>query len=164
MSDMERMARVVLKQTTGLDVHWKDFPKVATDRIWSTFQGDEWEALADGNETEQEIRQLVRGELRNLHPDAFTVHENELVLFEIENTSLLSVEKLQRYVNAFWLLDALEWSLGLVVTCRYGVNTTRLPLLTITAGLLSLGPTEQAGGVGASKQNEMGNVAQSEPG
>ncbi len=65
-------------------------------------------------------------------PDAWLIDEEEcdIVIFEIEDSHSISIEKLEAYVALSRLLKNLYWSLHIAVLDRYAMNRRDLDLGT----------------------------------
>lgn len=63
-------------------------------------------------------------------PDAYAVYVagKELVVYEVEDTNPLMLQKLFDYRELWLVLENLQWNLRLIVTDRYGVSCTEIPL------------------------------------
>lgn len=77
-----------------------DCPTVSCDRCWIL-----WEMRQD-----------------RVIPDAFEVDEDNetIVAYEVEVGGRMSVDKMHRYANLWWVLDEYEWTLRLVIVDRFG--------------------------------------------
>lgn len=67
----------------------------------------------------------------SVRPDAFFFNdeEKEIVVFEIEDTSSLTIEKISKYYNmSEEIFDSHHWRLTVIVTDRYGLNWREIPL------------------------------------
>lgn len=76
-----------------------------------------------------------------LYPDAFRIDADELEVrvFEVVVTHGLTPDKVRRYQNLAWILDALEWDLTVVIVNRYG-HFSELGLVALTAEYMGLHP------------------------
>jgi hypothetical protein len=99
-------------------------------KLWDAIvrtRADELENIDGSNNSErwELFKQDVPG-----HPDGLLIDEtNETAYFlEIEDTNYLTESKLNRYVNAWWLLDSAYWTLVLIVANRYGCNHHEIDL------------------------------------
>jgi hypothetical protein len=63
-------------------------------------------------------------------PDAFKVdnEQQEITLYEVEDSHSLTIRKLSIIVNLWWVLDDIGWTLHLIVVDRYAVNRKELDL------------------------------------
>jgi hypothetical protein len=66
-----------------------------------------------------------------IHPDAYTVTfvENDcpiVTLYEVEDTSEITVKKMHGLCALWWFLDAIEGDLRVIVLDRYGQNRREL--------------------------------------
>lgn len=64
------------------------------------------------------------------NPDAYVLDEDarEIVIYEIEDTHMLSTEKLDLLIEHFWWFDDMGLTLRLIVTDRYGMNRREISL------------------------------------
>ena len=87
------------------------------------------EILKDNTPQEMVFRKGRRQTLQFI-PDAFRVdsEEQEITLYEVEDSNFLTIRKLSIIVNLWWVLDDMGWNLRLVVVDRYGVNRKELDL------------------------------------
>jgi len=63
-------------------------------------------------------------------PDAFLIDrkKSQVVIYEIEDTHPLTIEKLERLFAFYWWLDAHYWILRVLITNRYGEVTNEIDL------------------------------------
>jgi len=63
-------------------------------------------------------------------PDAYLIDKDrfEVIMYEIEDTHMLKMEKMHKIVDLFLYLDSFFWRLKLIVTDRYGENQRELPI------------------------------------
>lgn len=90
------------------------------------------ELLAEGVDCGSEpvkdhAKDIVRS-LAQRMPDAFVVEGFTVTIFEVEDSSRLSIEKLRDYALNWFYLDSALVNLRLVVTDRYGSTETELGL------------------------------------
>lgn len=64
-------------------------------------------------------------------PDAFKVdsENQEVTLFEVEDFHKLSIQKLSKIVDLWWILDDIGWNLQLIVVDRYATDRKKINLL-----------------------------------
>lgn len=64
-------------------------------------------------------------------PDAFTLDrkKKQVVVYEIEDTHLLSLKKLGRMMKFYWWLEYHYWNLRVLIANRYGQVTNEVDLL-----------------------------------
>ena len=76
----------------------------------------------------EEIRETL--ENNRIVPDAYIVDKEEqsVYLFEIEDTHLLTPEKLKRLCSIWFHLDCLSWTMRVFLIDRYMANWRVLPL------------------------------------
>ncbi len=65
-------------------------------------------------------------------PDAFSIdrRKKQVVVYEIEDTHLLSLKKLGRMMMFYWWLEYHYWDLRVLITNRYGQVTNEIDLLS----------------------------------
>ncbi|MGI8656399.1 MAG: hypothetical protein ACR2LC_14430 [Pyrinomonadaceae bacterium] len=63
-------------------------------------------------------------------PDAYLIDEEnlEVIMYEIEDTHMLKIEKMHKIVRLFLYMDSFFWTLRLIVTDRYGDTQRELSI------------------------------------
>jgi hypothetical protein len=76
------------------------------------------------------IELLLKKYKQGIVPDAFllVVDERKVVVFEIEDTHMLTINKLDEYIKLYSNLQELKVELGLIFTDRYGQSRRYLDL------------------------------------
>lgn len=88
-------------------------------------------ALRVDGVTEREWQEETRG-LRVI-PDAFKIDPQALkvTVYEVEVTSFVSREKMDAFVELFWIIDEYEWTLDLVRVDQWGNETQPLHMFLV---------------------------------
>jgi hypothetical protein len=81
------------------------------------------------HEDDQEWCEDIASETGGMIPDLFRFENRTVHVLEIEDTSKLTEEKLLQYCWLWNALDTFDIELRVVVTDRYGVNHTELPVM-----------------------------------
>jgi len=64
----------------------------------------------------------------NFYPDAYKIGENEVVIYEVEDSSAISADKMTKITDLFNYMDFYGLNLRLIVTDRYAANYTEVDL------------------------------------
>lgn len=106
-----------------------------------------WDAVRSELAREYEDEEMARGDVRNLDrfiPDLFKVtdegykpDQRTIWILEIEDTSVLSRDKLRRIVDLWWVIDSTDTTfLRLLVVDRYGKNRREIDLTELAFALI----------------------------
>ena len=108
----------------GQPIEWAEYLP-ASHPYWSE-EDREW-SLSD---LRSDFWKIAKERIVGL-PDGLLINKQRcLALFiEIEDTHPLTEEKLDRYADTFWLLDAAYWTTVLRVADRYGRNVRDIDLI-----------------------------------
>jgi hypothetical protein len=141
---MDKLVKRLIQDWSGLEWESEGFRERLRAWLSSRLVEDDEEIV--GAQLDEEDNEAIRGivddilkDIGRRIPDLFRFEGKMLQVLEVEDTSTLKQDKLWQYCKLWCDLDTYGLKLQLIVTDRYGVSPTELPLMEFYFSFLAEG-------------------------